>query len=185
MPADFPVGARSACCASCADRSQSSGIAFRSVPTARTGCTSFRFRYQLPDDRLVRSWYIYTCYISLSPAFGRELLRQLGILYLPGGISSELLRALRNFPLSHSRPRAPGFPIGALLPASHRVQMSAALRPAPSVRGRDTLPIRIIPVRLLRSTGPSGSVSSLLALLLSLAERYCPRRSRQAAPAPP
>ena len=31
MPADFPVGARSACCASCADRSQSSGIAFRSV----------------------------------------------------------------------------------------------------------------------------------------------------------
>ncbi len=134
MPADFPIGARSACCASCADRSQSSGIAFHSVPLARTAWAALYFRYQLPSIFLCSAGIIIPVISVLFPACGRELLRQLGILYLPGGISSELLRALRNFPLFHFRPRAPGFPIGAFLPASHRVQMSAALRPAPSVR---------------------------------------------------
>ena len=42
-------------------------------------------------------------------------------------------------------------------------QMSSALRPAPSVRVRDTLPTGIIPAWLLCSSAPSGSVSSLVS----------------------
>jgi len=68
--------------------------------------------------------------------------------------------------LSHFRPRAAGCPIGALLRAlrDYESQMSAALRPASSVRERDTLPTRIIQAWLHKLARPFGQ--RVLAVIL-------------------
>jgi len=75
-----------------------------------------------------------------SPTFRRELLRQLGKLYLTGVISSGLLRALRNLPLARSGQPSTGYPIGSLLPTSYRADELDRFRASLPLSGRPLEP---------------------------------------------